>query len=264
MIKKKISIKALEVDTRFFEGKLLKNENNVWGNSRCNCGSSFREMREQFAATDLRLLYSPTLYLLVFFPQCPNLFFVFCFIQNSTAIHVKNVYEHAETRHKQLGTYVSPLEGLKISYRTRNVVWGKNREKKVGRGLLFWKGALCIEWAGFPFVFQWNQTRVITVWIYTPVESQFSSLNDVVPKLVSRDLTTKPPLDPDRYFVLLYIIFSNRWKCTEIFKRVTFFLIYGDNYWLIDIYNRIKIRRVLKIEILKKLPDNFDLQCHST
>lgn len=50
-----------------------------------------REMREQFA-TDLRLLYSPTLSPRIFpalLPQCPSLFFVFCFIQNSTAIHVK-------------------------------------------------------------------------------------------------------------------------------------------------------------------------------
>lgn len=148
MIKKKISIKALEVDTRFFEGKLLKNENNVWGNSRCNCGSSFRETREQFA-TDLRLLYSPTLYLLVFFPQCPNLFFVFCFIQNSTAIHVKNVYEHAETRHKQLGTYVSPL-GVENIVQNEERCLGKKQGEKSGTRPAFLKGCTVYRVGGFP------------------------------------------------------------------------------------------------------------------
>lgn len=98
--------------------------------------------RNKRTATDLRLLYSPTLYLLVFFPQCPSLFFVFCFIQNSTAIHVKNVYEHAETRHKQLGTYVSPLEGLKISYRT---LFGEKTGRKKWDAACFSERVHCVS-----------------------------------------------------------------------------------------------------------------------
>lgn len=69
-------------------GKILKNEDK-------DLGKVWMQLRK-FIQRTVRNWSSPSLlpheYYIssYFFPQCPSLFFVFCFIQNSTAIHVKN------------------------------------------------------------------------------------------------------------------------------------------------------------------------------